>query len=91
MSFLKKLEKNIRVHHNSTVWIRPDQIQMIVQRNCPGDTSVAQQLLDDWREDVPHQVQFAWHTKYTGWFYVFVITPSCSCMITKSYVANYKY
>lgn len=68
----KKLQKNIRVADRSTVWIRPDQIEFIVKRNCPGDTSVAQQLLDDWREDVVHCVEFHWHTRFTGWFYVTV-------------------
>lgn len=72
MSIFDKLKKNIRISDRSTVWIRPDQIEIIVKRNCPGDTSVAQQLLDDWRQDVVHTVVFDWHTRYTGWFYVTV-------------------
>ena len=66
----KRLEMPIRVAHHSTVWIRPEKIEDIVRRNCPWDTDCAQQLLDDWRQDVVHTVKFAWHTRYTGWFYV---------------------
>jgi len=69
---LSYFTKEIRIRDKSTVWVRPDQIEMIVKRNCPGDRSIAEQLLDDWREDVWHEVSFSWHTKYTGWFYITV-------------------
>lgn len=63
----------MRVQDGSTVWVRPEMIETIVLRNCPGDTSVADQLLNDWREDHTQSVIFDWHTKYTGRFYVSVI------------------
>ena len=69
---LSYFTKEIRIRDKSTVWVRPDQIEMIVKRNCPGDRSIAEQLLDDCREDVWHEVSFSWHTKYTGWFYITV-------------------
>ena len=65
----KRFEKPMRIDANSTVWIRPDQIESIVKRNCPGDASVARQLLSDWHEDVVHGVVFCWHTRCTGYFY----------------------
>ena len=70
-SFISKLlVQTMRVNENSTVWIRPDQIEKIVQRNCPGDTSFAQIMMDDWNDDVVYPVKFLWHTKYTGKFFV---------------------
>ena len=69
-SFAKYFTKDIRVQDKSTVWIRPDKIEKIVQRNCPGDLSYAQIMMDDWKDDVVYPVKFTWHTKYTGKFYV---------------------
>tara|TARA_B100000519_G_C14181860_1_gene408910 strand:- start:602 stop:889 length:288 start_codon:yes stop_codon:yes gene_type:complete len=64
--------KDIRVRENSTVWIRPDQIERIVKRNCPGDVGIAQMMMDDWNDDVVYTVRFYYHTRVTGKFYIIV-------------------